>query len=228
MPMLKDIKGVVFDLDGTLVDSMWAWKRVDAKYVQRYNLQEPEGFYDKIEGMSFMETAHYYHRTFPQLNSTPEEIGQEWLGMVEKLYQTEIPLKHGAREFLKLLAGRGVRMGIATSNSRGLAESVLEAQQVSGYFDVICTADEVKAGKPAPDVYLKAASTLHIAPEHCLAFEDVPNGILAGKRAGMRVCAIDDPFSADMWEVKKRLADYHINDYRDLLKKTAGRKESFE
>lgn len=214
--MLQNIKGVLFDLDGTLIDSMWVWKEVDEKYVHKYDLKEPEGFYQTIEGMSFMETARYYQKTFPQLNRTPEEIGEEWLQMVETVYETEVELKKGAVEFLALLKKRGIKMGIATSNIRELAESVLEAHQVRGYFDVICTSGEVNAGKPEPDVYLKAAQRLQIDPKSCLVFEDVPNGILAGKRAGMRVCAIEDSFTADVWEEKRKLADYVIKDYTEL------------
>lgn len=214
--MLHDIKGVLFDLDGTLIDSMWVWKEVDEKYVHKYGLKEPEGFYQTIEGMSFMETARYYQKTFPQLNRTPEEIGKEWFQMVEAIYEKEVTLKKGAGEFLARLKQHGIKIGIATSNIRELAESVLEAQKVLAYFDVICTSGEVNAGKPEPDVYLKAAEKLKLKPQECLVFEDVPNGILAGKRAGMKVCAVEDSFTSDVWEEKKKLADYAIKDYTEL------------
>ena len=79
------------------------------------------------------------------------------------------------------------------------------------------TACEVKQGKPAPDVYLEAASRLGVQPGRCLVFEDVPMGILAGKHAGMKVCAVEDKFSAAQREEKRELADYYITDYRQVL-----------
>lgn len=214
--MLKEIKAAIFDLDGTLVDSMWVWKAVDVEYVEKYQLKEPEGFYRAIEGMSFIETARYYCEVFPQLNQSPEEIKQEWLDMVYEKYRTEVALKGGVKEFLQHLKAQGVRMGIATSNVPELAKTVLEAHGILGYFDTICTACDVK-GKPAPDVYLKAAKELEVEPKHCLVFEDVPNGIMAGKNAGMHVCAIEDTNSEALYGEKVELADYYIKDYRDIL-----------
>ena len=82
------------------------------------------------------------------------------------------------------------------------------------------TSDEAKAGKPAPDVYLKVAESLGVKPERCLVFEDVPNGILAGKNAGMKVCAVEAPFSKPQEERKKELADYYIQDYDDIKNNT--------
>ena len=89
----------------------------------------------------------------------------------------------------------GVKLGIATSNNREIAEAALQAQNLSGFFDSVRTSCEVAAGKPAPDVYLRVAGDLDVLPQDCLVFEDVPNGILAGKNAGMEVCAVDDAFS---------------------------------
>ena len=85
------------------------------------------------------------------------------------------------------------------------------------YIQEIVTSCEVKQGKPAPDVYLEAASRLGAQPERCLVFEDVPMGILAGKNAGMRVCAVEDEFSAAQREEKQKLADYYITDYRQVF-----------
>ena len=128
----------------------------------------------------------------------------------------------GAGEFLKELKRRGIKIGIATSNGREMVVAVLKALQIEEYFDVVTTACEVAAGKPAPDIYLKVAETLGAAPEDCLVFEDVPAGILAGKRAGMEVCAVEDDFSLSMTEEKKKLADYYIKDYDELLLLTTG------
>ena len=113
-----------------------------------------------------------------------------------------------------------IKLGIATSNSRDLAEGLLMNTGVWQYLDAVWTSDEAKAGKPAPDVYLKVAESLGVKPERCLVFEDVPNGILAGINAGMKVCAVEDPFSNPQIERKKELADYYIQDYDDIKNNT--------
>ena len=215
--MLKQIKAAIFDLDGTLVDSMWVWETVDIEYMEQYQLKEPKDFYQAIEGMSLKEVAEYYVREFPQLNRTVESVQQEWMDMAYEKYRTEVPLKSGVKEFLQHLRDAGIKIGIATSNARELANVVLEAHGIAEYFDYISSACEAKKGKPAPDVYLKAAEMLQVEPQTCLVFEDVPNGIEAGRRAGMKVCAVEDRFTASLREEKKALADYYINDYFELL-----------
>lgn len=215
--MLEKIKAAIFDLDGTLADSMWVWTSVDHDYIQKYNLVVPKGFYDAIEGMSFTETAQHFLQLFPQITLSLEELKSEWISMAADKYFHEVQMKKGLEAFLKELKNRGIRTGIATSNSRVLAEGFLESHDIRKYFDTVWTSCDVKAGKPAPDVYLKVAEELHVNPEDCLVFEDVPMGILAGKNAGMKVCAIEDTFSAHQREKKRELADYYICDYDDMM-----------
>lgn len=214
--MLTNKKAIIFDMDGSLVDSMWLWTKVDDIYMEKYHLTMPEHFHKEIEGMSFTETAEYFLKTFPQLNCTVEEIKQEWQDLTMELYCTQVPLKPGAGEFLKRMKEKGILLGIATSNARELAEAVLDALHIRTYFDTVRTSCEVAKGKPAPDVYLKAAEDLHVIPEECLVFEDVPSGILAGKNAGMTVCAVDDDFSKPYEQEKRNLADYYIYDYVEV------------
>lgn len=218
--MLEEIKGVIFDMDGTLIDSMWVWEEVDVDYVKRYQLVEPEGFYEAIEGMRFTDVAKYYKKTFPQIRDSVEQIKADWMEMGYRLYRDEVELKSGVKEFLEELKKRGIKIGIATSNDRDMTEMVLEARGILQEFDAICTSDEVKIGKPAPDVYLKAAEDLGVAPKDCLIFEDVPAGLMAGKSAGMKTCAVADKFSEDQIEKKRALADYFIQDYFEVLKGT--------
>ena len=218
--MLEEIKGVIFDMDGTLIDSMWVWEEVDVDYVKRYQLVEPEGFYEAIEGMSFTDVAKYYKKTFPQIRDSVEQIKADWMEMGYRLYRDEVELKSGVKEFLEELKKRGIKIGIATSNDRDMTEMVLEARGILQEFDAICTSDEVKIGKPAPDVYLKAAEDLGVDSKDCLIFEDVPAGLMAGKSAGMKTCAVADKFSEDQIEKKRALADYFIQDYFEVLKGT--------
>lgn len=215
--MLTGKKAVIFDMDGSLIDSMWLWPEVDNIYMEKYNLTMPEHFHKDIEGMSFTETARYFLDTFPQITCTVEEIQQEWKDMTMELYCTKVPLKPGAGEFLQRMKEAGILMGIATSNTRELAEAVLDALHIREYFDTVRTACEVARGKPAPDVYLKAAKDLQVEPSKCLVFEDVPSGIMAGKNAGMTVCAVEDEFSKSQEEEKRALADYYICHYSEVI-----------
>lgn len=216
--MLKNIEALIFDLDGTLMDSMWVWVSVDQDYIERYHLTVPDNFGECIEGKSFTETAQYYLEVFPELPHTLEEIKQEWYDMAVEKYIHEVKIKSGAEELIRKARERGLRIGIATSNNRKLVEDTLEARGILGLFDTISTSCEVNKGKPAPDVYLKAAEDLKVLPEKCLVFEDIPNGILAGKNAGMRVCAVDDEYSRHQETKKKELADYYIHHYDEIVK----------
>ena len=218
--MLTGKKAVIFDMDGSLVDSMWIWPEVDRIYMEKYHLTEPATFHRDIEGKSYTETAQYFVDTFQTLDRTVEQVMQEWRDMTIRLYATEVFPKPGAVEFLKAMKKQGVLLGIATSNDRTIADATLQARHLAPYFDSIRTSCEVSAGKPAPDVYLKVAEDLRIEPSSCLVFEDVPNGILAGKNAGMEVCAVDDEFSRPLEAEKKRLADYFIRDFNDILRHT--------
>lgn len=218
--MLTGKKAVIFDIDGSLVDSMWIWPEVDRIYMEKYHLTEPATFHRDIEGKSYTETAQYFVDTFQTLDRTVEQVMQEWRDMTIRLYATEVFPKPGAVEFLKAMKKQGVLLGIATSNDRTIADAALQARHLAPYFDSIRTSCEVSAGKPAPDVYLKVAEDLRIEPSSCLVFEDVPNGILAGKNAGMEVCAVDDEFSRPLEAEKKRLADYFIRDFNDILRHT--------
>lgn len=213
--MFGDVKGVIFDLDGTLIDSMWVWEAVDEEFLGRYGYDVPKDLGRKVEGMSFTETAEYFSRHF-ELPLTVEEIKDCWKQMAYEKYCHQVPLKQGAAPFLKWLSRQGIRLGIATSNSRELVDRALESLGIAGYFHSIATACEVQAGKPAPDIYLKVAADLGLKPGECLVFEDVPAGILAGKAAGMRVCAVEDQASLWLEDEKRSLADYYITDYDDL------------
>lgn len=221
--MLENIKAVIFDLDGTLVDSMWMWKSIDMEYLAAKKVSIPEdleAFQDELEGMGFTETAKFFKERF-QIEDSLEEIKETWLLMSREKYCHEVPLKPGALEFLKELKKRKISVGISSSNSRELIAEVLKAHNIEAYFDCITTCCEVPKSKTAPDVYLKTAQGLGAAPEDCLVFEDVPMGILAGKRAGMKVCAIEDAYSKKQERQKRELADWYVQDYLEVLENEA-------
>lgn len=213
--MLKNKKAVIFDLDGSLVDSMWMWKAIDIEFLGQRNISLPQNLQKEIEGMSFSETAVYFKETF-QLSESLEEIKDIWNQMAYEKYTKEVTLKKGALRLLEYCRKQGILLGIATSNSRLLAESNLKALKIFDYFTCIITSCDVKKGKPAPDVYLEAAKQMRVEPCECLVFEDIVMGILAGKNAGMQVCAIEDQYSMYQKEEKMQLADYYIEDFNEL------------
>lgn len=217
--MLKDKKAVIFDLDGTITDSMWVWTEIDREFFAREHIKMPPTLQKDIEGMSFTETAEYFIRTF-SLKQTLDELKQIWNDMAIEKYKKVTPLKPGIPEFLVFLRKQGVRTGIATSNSRLLLDTFLQARKLTPFIDTVTTSCDVCKGKPAPDVYLTTAQKLGVMPEDCLVFEDIPMGILAGKNAGMEVCAVEDDYSAHMRKEKRELADYYITDYRQILERT--------
>ncbi len=213
--MLKDIKAVIFDLDGSLVDSMWMWRDIDIEYLGKFGIPLPEDLQQKIEGKSFSETAIYFKENFPIPDSI-EQMKADWNRMAWDKYLNEVPLKEGAHEFLTGCQERGILLGIATSNSRELVENIADVHGLHNFFDCIMTGCEVTHGKPAPDIYLKVAEVLNVDPSHCLVFEDIIPGIAAGLRAGMRVCAVEDEYSKDCREEKIALADHYITSFRGL------------
>lgn len=213
--MLKDIEAILFDLDGSLVDSMWMWREIDIEYLGKFGIPLPEQLQSDIEGMSFTETAVYFKERF-HLPDSVEQIMDDWNQMAWDKYSHEVPLKNGVRELIAHCIRNGIKLGIATSNSRALVENVINAHELMDAFDSIVTGCEVDKGKPAPDIYLEAARRCGAVPEKCLVFEDIVPGILAGKSAGMKVCAVDDLYSKHQNEEKKRLADYFITDYFEI------------
>ena len=214
--MLKEKKAVIFDLDGTLVDSMWVWKEIDIEYLGRLGFSVPSDLQAAIEGMGFTEVAVYFKERF-QIKDSIDEIKSAWQKMAMDKYCHEVPLKPGVSQFLPYLNERGIRMAVASSNDRMLIEETLKSHDIFKYFDCIVTACEVNRGKPAPDVYLKAAEKLGVSPEQCLVFEDFEAGIQAGKSAGMRVCAVEDEYSVPRRKEKRAAADYYIEDYKQII-----------
>lgn len=214
--MWRGKKGAIFDMDGTLVDSMWMWKDIDIAYLRRFGFELPEGLQDDIEGMSMPETAVYFQRRFGIMDSI-EKIQDDWNEMAMEIYERRVSLKKDARILLEKMKRCGMKIGIATSNSPELAMAALTANCVDGMFDIIRTAGEVPKGKPAPDIYLSVANQWGIDPEDCIVFEDVPAGVMAAKAAGMEVCAVYDEASARKKEEILARADYYILSFSEIL-----------
>ncbi|MBP5461670.1 MAG: HAD family phosphatase [Lachnospiraceae bacterium] len=214
--MTNDFCAAIFDLDGTLVDSMWIWKAIDIDYLGRHGIPYDETLQDKINGLTFYETAVFFKENYGIRDST-DEIQQEWNDMAIEYYRTKVFPKPGAIEYLKQLRRRGVKTGIATSNSGELLSAVLTSTGLAEYMDSIHTANEIKKGKPAPDIFLLVAEDLGVDPADCMVFEDIIPGIQAGHNAGMRVCSVYDEYSVERQEEIIAMSDYHIRSFTELL-----------
>lgn len=214
--MIDNYEAVLFDLDGTLIDSMWMWHAIDVEYLSGFGLETPDDLGKSIEGMGFSETAVYFKERF-NLPDSIDKIKNTWNDMAHDIYCTRVPLKPGAVRFLDFLKSKGIKTAIGTSNSVELASDVLKALDISHYFDTLVTACMVNAGKPKPDIYLKAAEILGVAPDKCLVFEDIPQGIIAGNSAGMTTIAVEDEYSRPLTIEKKKLADYYIKSFDEFI-----------
>lgn len=213
--MLENIKACFFDMDGTIIDSMWMWRDIDIEFLGRRGIALPEDLQKRIEGMSFTETAFFFKKEFG-LEESVDEIKSIWNDMAIHKYRYSVPLKEGVQHFIKSLKECGIKMAIATSNSNELATVCLEALGIKDYFDALVTGCDVGAGKPAPDVYLKCAGICNVKPAECLVFEDIIVGIEAGHNAGMKVCAVYDEYSEDVDDIKRQNADYYIKNFSEL------------
>ena len=209
---LNDFEAVIFDLDGSLVDSMWMWKAIDIEYLQGFGIEAPKDLQKEIGGRSFVETAIYFKERF-SLPDSIEKIGDDWNRMAFDKYTHEVPLKDGVPNFLSLCEERGIKLGIASSNSTELIEQVLSSHGIRDKFLSIKSGTEVLKGKPAPDIYLLVAKELDVDPSKCLVFEDLVDGIKAARNAGMTVVAVSDDYSRHSDDIKKELSDLYIEDY---------------
>lgn len=227
LPFRKDgaaedgrFRGAIFDMDGTILDSMGMWKVIDREYLARFGKEAPADLQRRIEGFSVPETARYFKDTFGIPDST-EEIVAAWNEMAREEYLYRLQLKPGAEAYLRRLRGEGVKLGIATTNYRDLTEACLRRLGILDLFDAVVTSGEIEKGKPDPEIFLKAAEAMGVRPADCAVFEDLPAGLLAGKRAGMRTAAVWDAASASVDAEKRAMADAYAASWEEWMKETA-------
>jgi 16S rRNA pseudouridine516 synthase len=214
--MLDGIDAVIFDIDGTLVDSMGVWKEVDRIYLDRYKIPMPDNLQHELSGLSIAQAATYFYDVLG-IHESREKMLSDWNELAYHEYRYHVQIKPGADKWLAHLAKQHIPMAVGTSNTRMLAETVLKARGFYDYFQVILTGEDVLKGKPDPYIYLTAADRLGVDPARCLVFEDIPAGLTAGLSAGMRTCGVEDPFSAYQNDEKRALANYYIQSYEDIF-----------
>lgn len=215
--MLSNIKGVIFDLDGTLVDSMGVWAKIDSDYLTDLGLEVPKNLKEEITHLGFKEVAKYFKKRF-NIASSEEEIMKTWHDMAYVEYKNNIKLKPGAREFLEQLKESNIKIGLATSNSYPLLEVCLKSNNIFHLFDSITITGEVPRGKDFPDVYLLAAKRLGLEPKECAVFEDILPAVKGALSAGMKVFAVEEhTVSKEEKSQIKEIVHEYIDSFNDLL-----------
>jgi HAD superfamily hydrolase (TIGR01509 family) len=182
------IDAVIFDLDGVLLDSEQVWNAAKEELTRERGGRWTERAPRDMMGMSSPEWSRYLHDELG-VDMELDEISADVVRRLERIYREELPLRPGAREAVEGAAGRWP-LGLASSSNREIIDLFLELTGLGRYFQATVSSEEVKRGKPAPDVYLETARRLGVAPTRCAAIEDSENGIRAAKAAGMRTIAL--------------------------------------
>lgn len=188
------IKGAIFDIDGTLLDSMPIWTDVGARYLHSIGVTPKEGLGNILFSMTMEEGAAYLRRTY-HLSQTEAEIQKGIVDIISNFYRYEVPLKTGMRELLEHLSGQSIPMTLATTGERELAEAALTRLGVWQYFSAMFTANELHTSKKVPLIYHIAADFMGTAPHETMVYEDVIHALTTAKNAGFQTTAVEDAAS---------------------------------
>ncbi len=212
------MKAVLFDLDGTLVDSMWIWSTFLTDYLETYfQITPTEEMCDAVRHMSLMQSSVYVREEL-RLSETPEEIRAAWMDMVYDAYANKIQLKPFVREYIHHLRGEGVKIGLVTACDMQLCKACLSGNHAEALFDAVIYADEVGAQKSEPEIYLAALKKLGTEPKDAALFDDIITAIRAAKKAGLYTVAVLDENSTKN-EALKGAADIYISDFSECLER---------
>jgi HAD superfamily hydrolase (TIGR01509 family) len=208
-------KAAIFDLDGTLIDSMRAWDHICRDWLTGKGAAPENELEQKIAPMTLTQSAEYVIRHY-NIDLPPSRIIKEWEDMVLYQYTHTIPLKDGAAELLEMLAANGMKLGIETSCFPTACENILSRHGLRGYFSAIIYSDSVNRDKTFPDIFLACAKELGVEPADCVVFEDFYAALAGIRAAGMGAVAVYDDSGAAHWEKFKQEADYAAESLREI------------
>ena len=212
------LKGAIFDLDGTVLDSMFIWDTIGEDYLRTLGKEPHEDLKETFMTLTLEEAAEYYREHYG-VRLSVKEIVDGVNAMVEGIYRTKVTLKHCVADYLRWLNGNGVRMCIATVTDRYLVEETLERLGILHYFSGIFTCAEVGYGKDKPIIYRKALEHLGTAKEETCVFEDSLFALKTAKADGFITVGVYDRHETRQ-DALKSLADYYIRDFADPVLKT--------
>ena len=207
-------EAAIFDLDGTLLNSMNVWEQIDIEFLQKRGLPVPADYVVEICARSFEEAAQYTIELFG-LPETIDDIIKEWNVMAAYEYAYNVKIQSYAMDYLLQLKSRGIKLAVATGLPKELFIPCLKNNSVLHLFDVLCSTDEVRHGKECPDVFELAAKRLRVVPERCIVFDDVLPAIKSAKMANMIACGIYDKYSAHNQTEIEEIADSYIFNFKE-------------
>jgi 16S rRNA pseudouridine516 synthase len=219
--MSEPIRAVIFDLDGVLADSEPCWNQIDAKLLAEYGAAYCGQYHREVLGVSYPIAVEFYKKKFG-ISAPTEEMMKRRGEIAAEFFADRVGLFPHAKKVLEELreirpsgSDMKLRLALATSSVGASARPFLDRHQLTAFFEVIITGDEIERGKPAPDIYLRTAEKLGFTANTCLVIEDSLSGIAAAKAAKMRVAAIPDRRFVDPREYEKEV-DYLLNDLSEI------------
>ena len=190
---MHNIKGAIFDMDGTLLDSMPVWHRLTQNYLKQFNVYITDEDFAACEGFSQPEVADYFLARHPELPLMRETMLGGMDALITSRYESIAVPKDGVLDFLERMRRQGVKMAIATLTARRHAEKALLDRDMMQYFEFMLTIEDIGVSKREPDIYLAAAERLGLTPADCMVFEDAPYAGVTAHRAGFLLCGLAEP-----------------------------------
>jgi HAD superfamily hydrolase (TIGR01509 family) len=206
---LSDFKAVIYDMDGILIDSEPLWKIAMEKVFESVGCSLKKSDLEKTVGLRIDEVIEYWYGVAPWKGASVKEVEERIIERLVELIKSDGKPLPGIIESLQFFKQEGLKIGLATSSSSLLVETVLEQLQLNAYFDETHSAETETHGKPHPAVFLTVAERLDVKPLECLVFEDSVTGVIAAKSARMTVVAIPEKTHqpSDKFVIADRIED---------------------
>ena len=223
LPALKSkgISVLIFDLDGTLLDSMNVWNQVDIEFLGRYGYEVTPEYTDMVKRVSIDDAARFTVERY-KIPLSPQEVMDTWNSMVGEFYRSEVKLKGGALEYLKEAKRAGFKLGVATALTRVNAFNSLRANGILELFDAVITLEDTgkNTDKSSPDIFLKVLGYINamgnnVAPGGALVFDDVPAACRGARMGDFKTCAVYDNIGCgkDLWNSFASSCDYAVRNW---------------